>query len=135
MANALQPKGRQKFLEGSIAWLTDDIKAVIVAAGYVYSAAHEFLNELSNVVATSPNLTGKTSTNGIADANIAVFTAVAPGPPGTQLWVYKDTGTPATSPLIAYWDSDASSVLLSVTPDGGNIRAIWSDGALKMFRL
>jgi hypothetical protein len=135
MANTIHPKGRQKWLEGSIAWLTDDFKAVIVDATYVYSEAHEFLDDLTGVVATSPNLASKTSTDGIADADPSVFSTVPAGPAGTQVWVYKDTGTPATSPLLVYWDADASSVLLSVTPDGGNIQAIWSDGALKMFRL
>lgn len=135
MSNRLYPKGRQGFLEGSIAWLTDDIRAVLLSATYVYSDAHDFHADLSGIVATSGNLTGKTSTDGIADAADVTFSAVAAGPAATQVVVYKWTGSSATSRLIAYWDSDSSAVMLSVTPDGSDIQLRWSNGALKMFRL
>jgi hypothetical protein len=135
MANRLYPKGRQKFLEGSIAWLTDDIRVVLLSATYVYSDAHEFHSSLTGIVATSGNLTGKTSTAGIADAADVTFPTVAAGPPVTQVVVYKWTGVSGTSPLIAYWDSDAAAVLLTVTPDGTDMVLTWSNGSLKMFRL
>lgn len=134
MANRLYPKGRQKFLEGSIAWLTDNIQVALLTSAYAYSDAHEFHSSLTGIVATSGNLTGKTSTDGIADAADVTFPTVA-GSPVTQIALFKWTGVSGTSPLIAYWDSDTSAVLLSVTPDGSDIQLRWSNGALKMFRL
>lgn len=134
MANRLYPKGRQKFLEGSIAYLTDDIRVVLVDNTYVYNDAHDFHNDLTGIVATSGNLTGKDSTDGIADAADVTFSLVS-GNPVVQVVMYKWSGVSSTSPLIAYWDSDTASTLLTVTPDGTDIILRWSNGALKIFRL
>lgn len=134
MANRLYPLSRQKFLEGSIAWLTHDFQAVLLNSTYVYSDAHEFHDDLTGIVATSGNLTGKDSTNGIADAADVTFPTVA-GATVTQVVLMRWTGVSGTSPLIAYWDSDASSSMLSVTPDGSDIVLRWSNGSLKIFRL
>lgn len=135
MANRLFPLSRQKFLEGSIAWLTDDMQAVLLTSAYVYSDAHEFHDDLTGIVATSGNLTGKTSTNGIADAADVTFPTVAGGSTVTQVVLMKWTGVSGTSPLIAYWDSDTTATMLSVTTDGSDILLRWSNGSLKIFRL
>lgn len=135
MANGLYDKGRQKFLEGSIAWLTDDIKAVLVdAADYAVDLANdEFLDDIpaGARVATSPNLTGKTSTAGVADADDATFSTVA-GDESEALVLYKDTGVEGTSPLIAYIDTATG---LPITPSGGDIIVQWDAGANKIFKL
>jgi hypothetical protein len=133
--SALYDKGRQKFLEGAIAWLADDIKAVLVdAADYTIDlAAHEFLSDIPIVarVSTTDNLAGKTSTGGVADADDTVF-PLASGDPCEAIVLYRDTGTAATSPLIAYID-DADG--LPVTPNGQDIPVTWSNGANKIFKL
>jgi hypothetical protein len=38
--------------------------------------------------------------------------------------IYVDTGTAATSPLVAYIDSGVTG--LPVTPNGGNISITWN---------
>ena len=135
MANALYDKGREKFLTGAISWTGDNIKAVIVdLADYTVNlATHEFLSDVPSGgrVATSPNLGGKTATNGVADATDAVFTAVT-GDQAEAVIIYKDTGTAATSPLIAYIDSATG---LPVTPNGGDITVTWDNGTNKIFKL
>lgn len=135
MANALYDKGRQKFLEGGIAWLADNIKAVLVdAADYTINlSTHEFLSDIpaGGRVATSANLTTKTSAAGVADADDVTFSSVT-GDPSEALVLYKDTGTATTSPLIAYIDTATG---LPVTPGGGNINVIWDNGANKIFKL
>jgi hypothetical protein len=50
-----------------------------------------------------------------------VFTAVAGGSTVTGLWIYKDTGTASTSPLIAWYDTNASAAAISIVTSGGNI--------------
>lgn len=134
MANRLYPKGRQAFLEGSIAFLTDDIRVVLLSATYVYNDLHDFHDDLSGVVATSGNLTGKDSTDGIADADDVTFSTVS-GADITQVVMYKWTGVSGTSPLIAYWDSDTAATMLSLSPDGTDIVLRWSNGSTKIFRL
>ena len=135
MANALYDKARQAFLEGSIAWLTDTIKAVLVDTG-AYTpnlATHQFLSDIPSGarIYTSVALTGKTSTNGVADANDLTDTAVT-GVSCEALVLIKDTGSAATSPLIAYIDTATG---LPVTPSGGDILITWDNGANKIFKL
>ena len=46
--------------------------------------------------------------------------------------IYSDTGTEATSPLIAYIDTATG---LPITPNGGDIIVTWDNGANKIFKL
>lgn len=135
MANALYDLGREKFLTGAINWASDNIKIVLVdAADYTVNlATHEFLSDIAvgGRVATSGNLTGKTTTAGVADASDVTLTAVT-GDPSEALVIYKDTGSAATSPLIAYIDTATG---LPVTPNGGNINIVWDNGANRIFKL
>lgn len=135
MTNALYAKYREKALKGEIAWLTDNIKVVLVdAADYVVNlTTHEFLSDVATGgrVATSANLSGKDATAGVADANDVTFTAVT-GDVSEALVIYKDTGTASTSPLICYIDTASG---LAVTPNGGDITVIWPNDAGKIFSL
>ena len=139
MANKLYPKGRQKFLEGSIHWLTDDIRIDLIdTLIYTYDDAHEFLDDV--ITGGSPAdptvgpyqiLAGKTSTSGVADATDVVFPSVV-GPSVEAMVVSKWTGNSATSPLIAYIDSAAG---LPFTPAGINQTVVFDNGGNKIFKL
>jgi hypothetical protein len=139
MANTLYDKGRQKFLDGDIDWSAHDIKVYLVR-GYTPNtgaAGHEFLDDVTGggggtIVATSSNLSGKTSTSGIADANDVTYTAVAAGSACAHLVIARDTGSPATSPLIAVIDTATG---LPVTPNGGDIGIAWDNSTNKIFKL
>lgn len=134
MANALYGLGRQAFLDGDIDWSNDNIKVCLVDTG-TYTVAidtHQFLDDLSGVVATSGNLASKSSTLGVADAADVTFSSVS-GSSAEAIVIYKDTGNSATSPLIAYIDTVSSG--LPVTPNGGDITITWDSGANKIFKL
>ncbi len=135
MANAIYELGRQKFLEGGIAWLANNIKCILVdTADYTVNlSTHEFLSSVSGaaIVATSGNLTGKTTTGGVADADDVTFTTVT-GDVSEAIIIYKDTGSAATSPLIAYIDTATG---LPITPSGADITVAWSSGSNKIFKL
>jgi len=135
MANALYDLGRQAFLDGSISWSSDNIKVILVdtALYTVNLTTDQFLSIIAGgaIVATSSNLSGKTSTFGVADASDVTFTAVS-GATVEACVIYKDTGVAATSPLIAYIDTATG---LPVTPGGGDIIIQWSNGASKIFKL
>lgn len=135
MANAMYTKGRQAFLEGSIAWLTDNIKInLLSAASYTpVLATDQFLNVIPGgaIIATSANLASKTSTGGTANAANVTFSAVSGGQ-ASYVGIYKDTGTSSTSPLIALLDTATN---LPVTPNGGDITVQWDTGANKIFTL
>lgn len=135
MANALYAKGRQAFLEGAINWSSNTIKIALVdTADYTVNlATHDNLDDVpaGARVATSSALTGKTTTDGVADADDVVLSAVT-GDPSEALVIFVDTGTESTSKLIAFFDTATG---LPVTPNGGNITIAWDNGANKIFVL
>ncbi len=133
--NALYPKGKKKLLDADIDCLADNIKCVLVdLADYTYSAAHEFLSDVvaAGRVATSPNLAGKDTTDGVFDADDFTFAAVT-GDESEALIYYKDTGVEATSPLILYLDTGITGI--PVTPNGGDINVQHDNGANKIFAI
>lgn len=135
MANALYDKGRQRFLEGQFNWLTDTIKCLMVdTAAYTANlAVHEFLSDIGSSarITAAVTLTSKASAGGAADAADVTFTSVS-GPSIEAIIIYRDTGTEATSPLIAYIDTATG---LPITPNGGDIIVTWDNGTNKIFKL
>jgi len=135
MANALYDWGRRGFLDGSIDWDTDTIKAVLVdVADYTVDLVnHDFLSDIpvAGRVSTSPPFTAKTVVGGVADAADITFTAVS-GDSVEALVIYKDTGDAGTSRLIAYIDTAGG---LPFTPDGSDVDVQWDSGANKIFKL
>jgi hypothetical protein len=137
MANALFTLARESFLKGEIAIATDNIKAVIVDHGVdtPVLATDQFLSDIGAGarVATSANLSTKTTTGGVFDADDVTFTAVS-GATVESLVIYQDTGVPATSRLIAYIDTLGTGSF-PITPNGGDIQFVWDNGANKIFKL
>ncbi len=136
MANAVYDLARQAFLEGNIAWLSGNIKAVLVDTGaYTFSQAHQFLSDVPGGarIATSGDLANKTSAAGVADADDVVFANV--GPAGTTIEamvLYVDTGVAGTSRLICYIDTATG---LPVTANAADITVVFDAGANKIFKL
>ena len=135
MSNALYGKGRQSFLEGGIAILTDDIKLNFLdSADYTVSIdVDDFLNDIPGaaIVATSGNFAGKSSTLGVFDATDVTVSTVS-GDVFEAVGIYKDTGVSGTSTLLAYIDSATG---LPFTPTGNNITVSWDNGANKIWKL
>jgi hypothetical protein len=133
--NSLYGKGRSSFLDADIDWSADNIKAVLVDAGaYTVSInVDQFLSDIPGGarIATSANLTSKTSTLGVADADDVTFSLVT-GVQCEAVVLYQDTGVAGTSRLILYSDTMTG---LPVTPSGGDIVVRWDNGANKIFKL
>lgn len=135
MANALYPKAKESFLSQSpsIDMDTDTIKCAMVTSAYTYSSAHQYYSSVSGVVGTPATLASKTVTSGVFDAADVTYSSVAAGSTVAALVIYKDTGSAATSPLIAYIDTVSSG--LPVSTNGGDIIVTWDNGANKIFAL
>lgn len=135
MSNALYATGRNAFALGDIDWVNDTIKAILVdVADYTVDlAAHDFLNDVPAAARVAvAALANKSAAAGVCDADDTTFTSVA-GDQSEAIVIYKDTGTEATSQLIAY--IDVATAGLPVTPDGTNITIAWDNGANKIFKL
>lgn len=133
MANALYDKGREKFLTGAINASADTLKCALIKDTYAPTlGSDEFFSTLSShVVGTPQTLTSKTVTGGVLDAADVTFSAV-PTAAVKYCAIYKDTGSAATSPLIALFDTAAG---LPVSTNGGDIIIAWDSGANKIFKL
>jgi len=133
MANALYGKGRESFLKGDTDWNDGDIKFQFQDSG-VYTLdidVHDFEDDLAAPIATSANLSSKTTALGVADAADETCSTVA-GAEFEYICLYEDSGTPATSPLICCIDTATG---LPCTPNGGDIIVQWDSGANKIFKL
>lgn len=135
MSNALQPSGRQTFLQGDADWLVDTFKIVLVDASYIYSAAHDFLADVGAGarIATTAALGSKTATNGYAFSASPVLSAVPAGDTAMGFWLYRDTGVEATSHLVAFYDTKSDDTPISLATNGGNVTI--NPAALGWFRL
>jgi hypothetical protein len=131
VANAIYPKwkaAQNKALTPDLSSGAVNIKVVLVdLADYTYSAAHEFLSDVASGgrVATSGNLATKTvsASDGTFDADDVTLSAVT-GDQSEALIIYHDTGSAATSRLIAFIDTGVTG--LPVTPNGGDITITWN---------
>ena len=129
MANSLYAKGREAFLEGTIAALTDTLKLSLLSTAYTPNlSTDQFYSIVSGgaIVAAGVALSGRSGLAGTLSASNVVFPAVT-GSTASYLALYKDTGSAATSPLIGLIDTAAG---LPITPNGGDITVAWSNGQI-----
>ena len=103
--------------------LLDETDSGTITASFVdYDAV-----DTATVVATD-DVAVTSITGGVVTLTAAVtFTAVT-GDAADFLTVWKNSGTPATSPLALTWDSATTG--LPVTPNGGDITATWGSSIL-----
>ena len=130
MANALFPRWKQALLEftANNNLSTGTVKVALVTAGYTYSGTHQYYSSVSaSVIGTPQTLGTKTFTNGVFDAANVLFTAVT-GAQVVSLVIYIDTGSAATSPLVAFIDTGVTN--LPVTPNGGDIAITWNPSGI-----
>lgn len=135
MANTLYDFARQRFLEAQINWMTDVIKVILVDTGAYtpQTAVHQYLADIpiSARIAGPVTLVSKSTAGGAADAADCTFTSVT-GASIESIVIYVDSGTEATSPLIAYIDTATG---LPITPNGGDIIVTWDNGTNKIFKV
>lgn len=123
-------KGLQKFTEGSINLSTDTIKVRMGrSSAYTQSQAHEFASSLPAAIVTDITLGSKVVSLGTLDAADGVFLSFPAGAALDRLWIYKDTGAAATSPLICEITG------FTVTPNGGDITVQWQNGTPFIFKV
>ena len=133
--NALYEGARRRMLQGQLNVLTDTLKVYLVDAEYytVDTAGHEFLSSVPAParIAGPITLSNKAvTTAGAFDADDVTFSSVS-GASGEAIILYKDSGDEATSPLILYLGAATG---LPITPNGGDISAVWDNGTNRIFR-
>lgn len=134
MANAFYPKYKETCHEvviGSTTAPSGTLTAALVDTGvYTYSAAHEFLSDISGRVGTDVAGANVTFVDGLIDLDDLTFTGVT-GNTVEAVIFYIDTGSAATSPLVAYFDTGITG--FPFTPNGGDLNlAVNGSGLAQM---
>lgn len=121
---------KRKLLEANINHSSDDIKVALLDNTYVPNIdTQEFFSDVSGdelptlggYTAGGASLASKTVTvdttdnEGVFDAADLVWIADETGFTCRYAVMYKNTGTPSTSPLIAYWDFGGDQNPVSTT--------------------
>lgn len=104
------------------------------AEGAPNTTTHDFYDDIdgSTVFGLSANLASKTIGSvgaGVFDAAdlLPAWTAMT-GAQFESISLLKTTGTPSTSPLVAYWDTGVTG--LPFTPSGGNVNLTMASGGI-----
>jgi len=139
MANALYVSFRNGVLGSHATYVdldADTVKAVLIDHGTDTPnvSTDDFYNDISAglVGSMSSAFTTKTIGSvaaGVFDADNVTFTAVS-GNSVESVNILKDTGSAATSNLIAYFDTGTG---LPVTPNGGDITVTWNASGIFTF--
>lgn len=132
MANSLYAKARERFATAQLSWTADTIKALCVDTT-VYTlnlTTHQYVSDVTGIVTRTGALASKTAALGVVDAADITITGVT-GNPFQALIFFKDTGSDATSPLIAYFDTGV--IGLPAFPNGGDMAFIFNPSGI--FRL
>lgn len=133
MASVLYDKGREGILDTTIT-MTGDVRAMLVKTAYTFSAAHQFLSDITsgNDNGRTAALGTKTYTSGVFDAADTSLTATA-AVACNAIVLFQHTGSDATARLIAYIDTATG---LPFTPSAGQtVNLVWDSGANRIFKL
>jgi len=142
VANAVYPKAKEGFLDGSIDLDTAVIKVSLVR-GYTYSGSHEFVSDVTGaggtLHSTSSGLSTKSVTNGVFDADDVTFTTPSTDANDHSLLVYQSSAVgggsdvAASSQRVIAWIDTGTGI--PIKPAGGDITVVWDAGANKIFSL
>ena len=148
MSNALYDPGREGFLAGEIDFDTAVFKWILVrltAGGApVFTASQKFVSDLTathTIAATSAALSGKTVTNGVADASdfAPAFSSVAANANNHVLVLIQSSAVTggadvaATAQRLVGWYDTGTN--LPIVPNGGDVNITHDNGANKIFKL
>jgi hypothetical protein len=142
VANAVYPKAKEGFLDGSIDLDTASVKVALVR-GYTYSSTHEFVSDVTGASgtlhATSAALTSIDVINGVFDAADVTFTTPATDANQHSLLIFQSSAVgggadvATSSQRVIAWIDTGTGV--PIVPAGGDITVVWDNGANKIFSL
>lgn len=130
--NYVLPAAKQALLEGRVDWRSDPIFCVLVNTGtYTFSLNHASLADVPPWarIATSGTLTGRSTTNGVADAADVFFPGVT-GPYVGSVCLFN--GSNENAMFMVYCDQ---AVNLPFNPVGEPVIVFWDNGTRRIFAI
>lgn len=139
MANDMPLAARSLFLGGEIDWADGASTFQVALLSSTLDAASvealEFADELPDVEATGALAGRAILAGGVADADDLAIAGVPLGVELVAIAIYLDTGTPSTSPVIYYADSNDDGTPMLRVADGGDTPVQWSNLPQRVFQL
>jgi hypothetical protein len=136
MANFIYKKAKESFLKGEINLYSNTIKVLILNNTYTPNVnTHQFVSDInsSSIEDRSSGLSNKTVTDGVFDADDVTIGNYS-GNSFNAVALYSDSGSDATSRLIAYLDTSTGLPFSSA-----NIQApvtiVWNNDSTKIIAL
>jgi hypothetical protein len=127
MANRAYPIGLQQMAQGTIDWINNDIRVFGVTSSYTYSAAHDFLDDVTvgHRVGTAGALLSKTATVSGTDtildaADITITNSANATVAAIIIYKHETTNTETTSRLLIFIDTTGGGTPISVAVNGVN---------------
>lgn len=134
--NVVYPKALDAIGRAGINLESVTLKLMLLDSSYTYAATDDFLNDvpagarISSGVAVAGT---RTMTSGvlITGTPLTTMTAVAVNADDVAAMImYVDTGSEATSNLVAYWTNQTDTTLISFATDNGNVSVTFPSGRL-----
>lgn len=124
MADAIYPKYKQALLDADTNIDVNDGTVKVALSTAAYNSTHQFYTDVSaSTVGTPQTINNTTVTNGLFDGDNVTYTAVAGGSTVTALIIYIDTGSAATSRLVAFINTVSGFPL---STNGGDVTVAWN---------
>jgi hypothetical protein len=136
MANLIYGKAKQSLLNGQINVSSQSLKVLLVDSTYTLSQnTHQFVSDISSssIKARSTALLNVQNTLGVLDADDLTIVDY-PGNAFQSVILYVDTGSDATSRLIAHIDT-ATGIPFAGINTVLNITIVWSNDSTKIISL
>jgi hypothetical protein len=139
VANGLFAAYRTSVLTAPVNLGSATIKAMFIdhADDTPVIATDDFINDIASAarvpaIASCPTLGTKTTGTvaaGVFDAADTTFTTLS-GDQSESLILFEDSGSEATSDLIAFWDTATG---LPLTPNGADVTVVWNASGIFTF--
>lgn len=134
MSNVLYPSARTAFLTGDLDWEGQNFSLAALDHSS-YNPADQNFADLTGVLATESITNTVALAGGVADADDLYVSGVSALDTIRAFVVYRDTGSPGTSALVAWIDETADTTPVERPSDGSPIPVVWSNGPERVFRL
>lgn len=96
----------------------DSPSIVALDSSYVYSATDNFQSDLTGQLGDVIALTSVAFTGGILTADNPTITSLVAGNIVASFVIFNDTGTPGTSLIVGFADTDSIGAPINYTSDG-----------------
>ena len=133
MANKLYKSFKSALLSGvNFDWANDTFKVGLIESGdYAFDENHQFLSDVPAVLLEA-NLTAVSQVENSVGANPVSVANSLFGRTVSSLILYRDSGDPATSELIAFFDTGAG---LPLFLQGSDVSINWPESGARIFTL